>query len=521
MTLFWLIVIPLLGGLFAWVAGRYHPTLSRVISLAALAIDLVIMLPLLQGTPAGALVSPGHWLDSFNFPWIPAFGMSLYLGMDGLSWLLITLTLLIGMFSIVVSWHEIKDNVGFFHANILWSLAGTIGVFLALDLFLFFYFWELMLVPMYFVVGIWGHEGRRRAAIKFFLFTQGSGLLMLVAILALAFRHEQETGTLSFNYFTLLHSQPGGLFGILCMLGFFLAFVVKLPAFPVHVWLPETHTEAPTAGSVILASILLKTGAYGLLRFVVPMFVVAAHEIAPIAIWLGVISIFYGAILAFGQSDLKKLIAYSSISHMGFVLIGIFTFNTIAWQGVVILLIAHGVSTGALFIVVGSVQDRLHSRNMDRMGGMWSDLPRLSSFGTFFVLAAMGLPGLGNFVGEFLILRGAYLMSPVVTIAAAIGLIPAALYSLIAIQRAFHGPVDIARSTHDFGLRENAMMLALAAAIIWMGVYPQPILNIASTSLGNLIPENTANWHTQTARPILGAAMEPVLKAAPQSALGV
>jgi NADH-quinone oxidoreductase subunit M len=234
-----------------------------------------------------------------------------------------------------------------------------------------------------------------------------------------------------------------------------------------------------------------------------------------------VISIFYGAILAFGQSDLKKLIAYSSISHMGFVLIGIFTFNTIAWQGVVILLIAHGVSTGALFIVVGSVQDRLHSRNMDRMGGMWSDLPRLSSFGTFFVLAAMGLPGLGNFVGEFLILRGAYLMSPVVTIAAAIGLIPAALYSLIAIQRAFHGPVDIARSTHDFGLRENAMMLALAAAIIWMGVYPQPILNIASTSLGNLIPENTANWHTQTARPILGAAIEPVLKAAPQSALGV
>jgi NADH-quinone oxidoreductase subunit M len=482
MSLVWLLVIPLLGGAVAWPLGRAYPLTSRIVCLAALALELGICTPLLHGT----LAAPGNWLASFDAPWIPAFGMSFRLEMDGLSWLLTMLTLILGMFSIVVSWQEIEDGVGFFHANLMWSLAGTIGVFLALDMFLFFYFWELMLVPMYFIIAIWGHENRRRAAIKFFLFTQGSGLLILISILALAFFHQRATGLLSFDYFTLLKTPPAGAFGFLVMLGLFIAFLVKLAGFPVHIWLPETHTEAPTAGSVILASILLKTGAYGLLRFVVPLAPAAAHAIAPVAMWLGVASIFYGALLAYGQSDFKKLIAYTSISHMGFILIGVFVFNVPAWQGVVFLLIAHGVSTGALFIIVGSVQHRLHTRHLDRMGGMWADLPKLSSFGTFFILAAMGLPGLGNFVGEFLILRGTYAVAPVAAVAAAVGLIPAALYSLIAIQRAFHGPADAARAQPDFGLRENAMLLLLAAAIIWLGVYPQPILDVASPALQNL-----------------------------------
>jgi NADH-quinone oxidoreductase subunit M len=480
MMLAWLLVVPLLGGVLAWPAARLHPRAPALVSLAALALDLALAVPLLHAAPGG-------WLENFSAPWIPEFGMNFRLGLDGMSWLLTVLTIILGGFAVVVSWREISYKPGFFHANLMFSLAGTIGVFLALDMFLFFYFWELMLVPMYFIIAIWGHENRRRAAIKFFLFTQGSGLLILLSILALAFRYQRLTGSLTFDYFTLVQNPPGGTFGFLVMLGLFIAFVVKLAAFPVHIWLPETHTEAPTAGSVILASILLKTGAYGLLRFVVPLVPTAAHEIAPAALWLGVASILYGAVLAYGQSDLKKLIAYTSISHMGFVLIGVFVFNTIAWQGVVMLLVAHGVSTGALFIIVGSVQHRLHSRDLSRMGGLWTDVPRLSSFGTFFILAAMGLPGLGNFVGEFLILRGAWTVSPLVTTFAAIGLIPAALYSLIAVQRAFHGPADKARNIPDFGLRENAMMLALAAAIIWLGVAPQPVLNIAAPALQNLM----------------------------------
>ncbi|WP_291522126.1 NuoM family protein, partial [Acidithiobacillus sp.] len=378
MILVWLLLVPLAGGLLAWPSDRINPLLPRVISFASLLLELVLLLPLLHASTPASLIEPGHWLAAFDMPWIPAFGISFRLDLDGLSWLLIVLTVVIGLFSIVVSWTEIEDNVGFFHANLMWSLAGSIGVFLALDLFLFFFFWEIMLVPMYFVIAIWGHENRRRAAIKFFLFTQGSGLLMLLSILALAFQHDQETGTLTFNYFKLLADQPAGMFGYLIMLGFFIAFLVKLPSFPLHTWLPETHTEAPTAGSVILASILLKTAGYGLLRFAVPLFVAAAHNIAPIAMWLGVISIFYGAVLAYGQNDLKKLVAYSSISHMGFVLLGIYSFNMLAWQGAVILMIAHGVSTGALFITVGSIQKRLHTRDLGRMGGLWTDLPRLS-----------------------------------------------------------------------------------------------------------------------------------------------
>jgi NADH-quinone oxidoreductase subunit M len=489
MILVWLMLVPLLGGLAAWPAARLHARAPAVISLAALAVTLGLAVPLLR---TGSL----PWLVMFDANWIPAFGMDLRLGLDGMSWLLTILTIILGGFAVIVSWREITEKPGFFHANLMFSLAGTIGVFLALDMFLFFYFWELMLVPMYFIIAIWGHENRRRAAIKFFLFTQGSGLLILVSMLALAFWHETQAGMLTFNYFSLMQSPPGGVLGFLVMLGLFIAFIVKLAAFPVHIWLPETHTEAPTAGSVILASILLKTGAYGLLRFVVPLIPAAAHAVAPVAMWLGVASIIYGAVLAYGQTDLKKLIAYTSISHMGFILIGVFVFNTIAWQGVVMLLVAHGVSTGALFIIVGGVQHRLHSRRLDRMGGMWTDLPRLSAFGTFFILAAMGLPGLGNFVGEFLILRGAWATAPLVTVCAAIGLIPAALYSLLAVQRAFHGPADPARGADDFGMRETAMMLVLAGAIIWLGVAPQPVLDIAAPALDALAPPVTAMLNT-------------------------
>jgi NADH-quinone oxidoreductase subunit M len=496
-----LLLIPLIAGFLAWPAARWHPLLPRAISVVALGMDLVLTVPLLVSGNTLPSALGRAWLASVDLAWIPSLGMRFHLALDGLSWLLIVLTLALGIISVAVSWREITERVGFFHANLLWSLAGTIGVFLALDLFLFFYFWELMLVPMYFIIAIWGHERRRQAAIKFFLFTQGSGLLMLVAILALAFLNLGTTGRLSFDYESLRALQPGGTFGMLILLGFAIAFLVKLAAFPFHTWLPETHTQAPTAGSVILASILLKTGSYGLMRFVMPLFGVAAHQIAPTALWLGAASIIYGAILAYGQSDLKRLVAYSSISHMGFVLIGVFAFNTLAWQGVVILMIAHGISTGALFIVVGSIQKRLHARDLGRMGGLWADTPQLSAFGAFFVIAAMGLPGLGNFVGEFLILRGTYAVDPAVAAVAAIGLIPTALYSLIAIQRAFHGPANPTRVIVDFDPRETAIMATLAAAIIWLGAFPQPVLEAAAPALAGLMAKKTAPLVGQIAAP--------------------
>jgi NADH-quinone oxidoreductase subunit M len=488
LILVWLLALPLLGGALAWPAERLGPRAPGIVSLAVMAAGLAAMPGLLGATPARLPGLPGAWLDGFDRGWIDAFGIHFRLAIDGMSLLLVALTEAIGLLAIIVAWDETARNTGFFHANLLWSLAGAIGVFIAVDLFTFFFFWELMLVPMYFVIAIWGHAGRRRAAIKFFLFTQGSGLLMLVAILALAFLYQDRTGTVSFDYGRLLTLQPDGAAGFLIMLGFFIALLVKLPGFPVHSWLPETHTEAPTAGSLILASILLKTAGYALLRFAVPLFEGASHTLAPYAMWLGVAGIIYGAVLAYAQSDLKRLVAYSSIGHMGFVLLGIYSFDALAWQGTIILMLAHGVSTGALFIVVGRLQRRLHSRDLDRMGGLWASLPRLSAWGTFFVIAAMGLPGLGNFIGEFLILRGTFAVAPLPAIAAAIGLIPAAIYSLIAIQRAFHGAPAAGPAPADFGARETGLILVLAAAIVWLGVAPQPVLNEAAPGLANLRP---------------------------------
>ena len=318
--------------------------------------------------------------------------------------MLILLTLGLGVMSVIASWSEITERVGFFHFNLMLTLAGVIGVFLALDLFLFFFFWELMLVPMYFLIAVWGHERRIYAAIKFFLFTQGSGLLMFAAIVALALINYRQTGTLTFDYFALAKTQLGSTTQMWLMLGFFIAFAVKLPVVPFHTWLADAHTEAPTAGSVILAGLLLKTGAYGLLRFAVPLFPAASATFAPVAMTLGVIGILYGAMLAFAQDDMKRLVAYTSISHLGFVLLGIYAGNALALQGAIVQMLAHGLSTGALFILVGALQERLHTRDMRQLGGLWSTAPRIGAIGLFFAIASLGLPGLGNFVGEFLVL---------------------------------------------------------------------------------------------------------------------
>jgi NADH-quinone oxidoreductase subunit M len=478
MMLLWLILIPFLGGILAWAFRGRHEDASRWISIAALALDLPV-LALACRAPSGT------WLDRLNLPWIPQLGINFELGLDGLSLLLVLLTVLLGIVAVVISWSEITERTGFFHFNLMMSLTGTIAVFLALDLFLFFFAWEVMLVPMYFLIALWGHERRTYAAIKFFLFTQGSGLLMLVAILALAFVHQGETGVFTFDYFALLGTHMAWSTEFWIMLGFFIAFAVKLAAVPFHSWLPDAHTEAPTAGSVILAGVLLKTGAYGLLRFAVPLFPHAAMAFAPTAMLLGVIAIIYGALLAFAQTDFKRLVAYSSVSHLGFVLLGIYAWNTLALQGVVVQMLAHGISTGALFILAGALQERLHTRNFVELGGLWASLPRLSSLGLFFAIASLGLPGLGNFIGEFLVLLGTYQHHPVYAVIGAFGTVTAAAYALLLVQRAFHGkPRQVAAP--DLRARHIAVMAGLAAAIIWLGVAPQPVVDTVAPSLAAL-----------------------------------
>ena len=487
MMLLWVFLILLIGGVVVWAAERLGDAWPRWLSLVVLAVDLALVLTLWADHYGAVVVAArGTWFADLDLPWIPPLGIRFHLGLDGLSLVLILLTLGLGIVSVAASWSEITERVGFFHFNLLWTLAGAVGVFLALDLFLFFFFWELMLVPMYFLIAVWGHERRVYAAIKFFLFTQGSGLLMFVAILALYFINYRQTGTLTFDYFALSHTRLGSATEMWIMLGFFIAFVVKLPAVPFHTWLPDAHTEAPTAGSVILAGVLLKTGAYGLLRFAVPLFPAAAFRFAPVAMALGVIGILYGAVLAYAQNDMKRLVAYTSVSHLGFVLLGIYAWNKLALQGVVVQMLAHGLSTGALFILVGALQERLHTRDMRQMGGLWARMPRLAAIAMFFAIASLGLPGLGNFVGEFLILLGAFRHAAGFAIAGAVGLVTSTIYALILVQRAFHGEPRDASPLPDFSARHMTVMAAMIVTLVWLGFYPQPVFDTAGPGLGNL-----------------------------------
>jgi NADH-quinone oxidoreductase subunit M len=479
MILVYLIIILLTGALLAWIAGRWNPMWSRIISLVALSIDLMLIITCLFKP-----ISPDKkWLIDFMHDWIPAFGISIHLSLDGLSLLMLLLTFFLGILSVIISWKEINAKVGFFHFNLLLILAGITGVFLSLDLFLFYFFWELMLVPMYFLIGIWGHENRTAASYKFFLYTQAGGLLMFISILALYFVHGHSTGLYSFDYLQLLGTEMSSSTALLIMLGFLAAFLVKLPVVPLHNWLPDAHTEAPTAGSLILAALLLKTGAYGLFRFIVPLFPSASVTFAPIGMFLGVIGILYGAKLAFAQVDLKRLVAYTSVSHMGFVILGVFTFNELAYQGVVMQMIAHAISTGALFILAGQIHERIHTRDLDKMGGLWEKAPVMGAIGLIFSMASLGLPGLGNFIAELLILIGAFKTNIWMTCLASAGLIAATIYSLRIVQKVFFGNKNKDWKMNDLTIREKMVAASLIIVIVWLGLFPQPVFDTARPAL--------------------------------------
>ncbi len=455
----------------AWVAASWSNLASRWISLITLLIDFILAISIWMNNAS----TP--WIEKFYAPWIPNFGINFSLALDGLSLLMLLLTFFLGILGVLISWNEIQYRVGFFHFNLLWVLAGISGVFLTMDLFLFYFFWEVMLIPMYFLIGIWGHENKRYAAFKFFIFTQASGLLMLLAILGLYFVHKNNSGVGTFDYFQLLGTQMSLSTSRWLMFGFLAAFIVKLPVVPFHTWLPDAHSQAPTAGSLILAGLLLKTGAYGLIRFVLPLFPEASAEFAPWAMLLGVVGILYGASLSFAQTDLKRLIAYTSVSHMGFVILGVFAFNSLAMQGAVMQMITHGITSGALFAIAGILYERIHTRDINAMGGFWVKAPFMGVTTLIFVLASLGLPVLGNFIAEFLTLIGSWQANQTLTILATTGIVAATAYSLRIMQKVFLGKTLNEKTMTDLSLREKLVFVPLIAAIIWLGLFPQKVLN--------------------------------------------
>lgn len=494
-----LIAVPLIAGLLCWLIEKKNAKLSRWTALAGMTITLALSL-VLYGLGDFSTFSASNglpWAARFEMAWIPILGIRFALAMDGLSLLMIILTAFLGIMAVGCSWGEIRHRVGFFHLNLLWSLAGVIGVFLAIDLFLFFFFWEMMLLPIYFLIALWGHDVKDKAgnvlksksvaATKFFIYTQASGLMMFVGIAMLALIAFAQNGTLSFHYHDLLGTNLGS-YEYVIMLLFFVGFAVKLPIFPLHGWLPDAHAQAPTAGSVDLAGILIKTAAFGLLRFVLPLFPQASAQFAPIAIALGAIGVFYGAFAAFAQTDMKRLLAYTSISHMGFVVLAIYAGTLISLQGLMVQMLAHGLSSAALFIMAGQLYERLHTRDMTKMGGMWGQFRYLAPLLMFFCAALLGIPGTGNFIGEILILLGAFNEFPIATIILAISFVVAGLYALILIYQALFGDNTTAQLTNkpifDLGKRELAMLSVLAVGLVWLGLYPQTVLDKSQASMG-------------------------------------
>lgn len=474
MIIIFIIIGLLFSGAIAWFVESKIKHFARSFSLFSLLSILALFVHNTLFNDHGSNEKFSQFTPIIRLDWIKSFNIEFALGLDQLSIILVILTLFLALICVLVSWHEIKTKVGFYYFNLLASIAGIIGVFTAIDMFLFFFFWETMLLPMTAIIAIWGHEQRHFAAIKFFIFTQVSSLLMLIAIITMAYIHYQQMGQLSFYYLDWQKLTLDKVTGYYLMLGFFIAFAVKLPSVPVHSWLPDAHTQAPTAGSVLLAGVLLKTGAYGLIRFVILLFPVASQEFAPIASILGVTSILYGAKMAFAQQDFKRLIAYSSISHMGFVMLALFSFNAIAYQGAVLTMVAHGLSSAALFSLAGMIYSRIHSRSLTDMGGFWQSAPRMGGYALAFTAAAFGLPGLANFIGEFFSLVGAYQSFPVVVMFAALGLIGSAIYGMVMFQNSFQGQAKY--KITDFSIRENIVAGSLLLLLIFFGLFPNTVL---------------------------------------------
>jgi NADH-quinone oxidoreductase subunit M len=488
-----IIFFPFIAGFLCLATGN-RPLLCRSIALVIAVIELALVI-FLSSLNLHPFAGPtGTWLLVEDYTWIPSLGVRYSLGLDGISYLLLLLTAFINVLCVLISWRSIIHRVGSFHFFLLFLESSVMGLFVATDLLLFYLFWEVQLIPMFFLVGVWGHEGRVQAAIKFALFTLCGSLLMLVALIGLYLIHGAQTGVYTFAYAQLLktHLSPTTQYWIYA--AFLLAFAIKIPVIPVHTWLPDTHTHAPTAGSLDLAGLLLKAGFYALFRFGFPLFPDAARASIPILIGLGLVGLFYASWLALAQIDVKRLVAYSSIGHMGLMVVGLSVWNMMTLSGSILQMINHGLSTTALFIMVGMIDERIHSRKFENMGGLWHQMPVFSAFFLFFGMASLGLPGLNNFVGEILIIIGTFQARPIIGILSFIGLVFGVLYILRMVQDMVFGR-PLKEHVHvlaDINFREGIILAMIALPIVFIGLHPGPVLRLLDQPVQHLLTQFSA-----------------------------
>ncbi|MHB8670742.1 MAG: NADH-quinone oxidoreductase subunit M [Acidimicrobiales bacterium] len=477
-----IVLLPAVGAAVAALVPRARVELARVLGLAVSVAVAVLAVVLLVRFHAG----PGYSFVS-EHPWVKEWGISWKLGVDGISLFLVLLTAV--LFPVALAGPRVHHDAKAYTVWLLVLESACLGVFLSLDMFLFFLFWELVLVPMYMLIGGWGYERRVYAALKFFLYTMAGSALMLVGILALVFLHAGGGHRLTFDLVTLAReSSLSATTARWLFLAFAASFAIKVPIFPLHTWLPDAHTEAPTAGSVILAGVLLKLGTYGFLRFGITLFPRAAHELAPLLLTLATIGILYGAVVAAVQKDLKRLVAYSSVAHLGFIVLGTFSFTSQGLSGGVLQMVNHGLSTGALFLLVGWIYERRHTRQISELGGIQRVAPVFAGVFMLVMLSSVGLPGLNGFVGEFLVLIGTFVTRRWWAVAGAIGVILAAVYLLWAYQRVFHGKPEGDNATFsEMTWRERAVIAPLLGLIVFLGVWPKPVLDRIEPSIRPLV----------------------------------
>ncbi len=479
------IFVPAVGCLLLMLIPGRHQTAVRAVALGTAVVDLALVLVVvLQFNPSTYQM---QFVEQLS--WVPSLKINYTVGVDGISLLLVLLTALIGAVAILASWVPIQHRVKEYMISFLLMQVGVLGVFCAIDFLAFFVFWELMLVPMYLIIGIWGHGRKLYSAVKFFIYTTTGSLLMLAAFIALYLEHAKLTGERTLDIRRLAEAHYGFDFQVWVFLAFAIAFAIKVPMWPLHTWLPDAHVDAPTAGSVVLAGVLLKMGSYGFVRLSLPILPDASRYFALPMLSLATIAIIYGSLVAWQQKDFKKLVAYSSVAHMGFIMLGVFALNTQGLEGAIIQMFNHGTTTGALFLIVGILYERIHTREIAVLGGFANQMPLYASIFGVFMLASVGLPGLSGFVGEFLVLLGSFNANVAIGTIATLGIILGAAYTLWMFQRVIFGSLKNPEwlKLPDVSAIEVATLLPLMLFVIWIGVFPWPFFNIMHASVEHLL----------------------------------